>query len=66
MSLFSKTSGLLSICILIGWANTRLYVIAPKVAKSTGFENQNNGGWIVFCWLKLFCLDIFDQLYLVG
>ena len=23
---------------------------------------QNNGGWIAFGWIKLFCLDIFDQL----
>ena len=43
-------------CVLIGWATTRL------VPKSAGFENQNNDSWIVFCQLKLFCLDIFDQL----
>ena len=23
-----------------------------------GLEDQNNGGWIAFCWLKLFRLDI--------
>ena len=34
-------------CVLIGWATTRLY--SPLVAKSAGFENQNNGGWIAFC-----------------
>ena len=49
--------------ILIGWATTRLYVIySPLVVKSPGFETQNNGGWIVLYQLKLFCLDIFDQL----
>ena len=31
-----------------GWATTRLYVIAA-LAKSAGFENQNNGGSIPFC-----------------
>ena len=46
-------------CVLTVWATTRLYVI---VAKSAGFENQSNGGWIAFWWIKLFCLDIFDQL----
>ena len=35
-------------CVLIGWATTRLYVIAHFVAKSAGFENQNNDGWIAF------------------
>ena len=34
----------------------------PLVAKSAGSEDQNNGGWIAFYKLKLFCLDIFDQL----
>ena len=28
-------------CVLIGWATSRLFVIA-LVAKSAGFENQNN------------------------
>ena len=37
-------------CILSGWATTRLYVItySPLVAKSTGFENQNNGAELCF------------------
>ena len=35
---------------------------SPLVAESAGNENQNNGGWILFCYLELFCLDIFDQL----
>ena len=39
--------------VLIGGATTRLYVMA---------HYQNNGGWIAFCLLKLFCLNIFDQL----
>ena len=26
-------------CVLIGWATTRLYLKAPLVAKSAGFEN---------------------------
>ena len=43
-------------CVLIGWVTLRL------VAKSAGFENQNNDSWIAFFQLKLFCLDIFDQL----
>ena len=30
--------------VLIGLATTRLYFIAPVVAKSAGSENQNNGG----------------------
>ena len=38
-------------CFPIGWATN-----------SAGFETQNNGGWLAFCLLKLFCLDIFDQL----
>ena len=47
--------------VLIGGATTRLY-ISSLVAKSAGFENQNNRGWIAFCWLNMFCRDIFDQL----
>ena len=43
--------------VLIGWATTSLNH-GPLVAKSAGFENQNNGGWLKFCYLKLFCLDI--------
>ena len=35
---------------------------SPLVMKRAGFENLNNGDWIAFCLLKLFCLDIFDQL----
>ena len=49
-------------CILIGWATTGLYVINPLVAKSAGFENQNNGHWITFgrCFGQV--LYVFDQL----
>ena len=36
-------------CVLIGWASTRLYGYSLLVAKSAGFENQNNGDWIAFC-----------------
>ena len=49
-------------CVMIGWATTRLLCYSQLVAKFTGFENQNNSGWIAFCWLKLFCPDIFDKL----
>ena len=61
--IFSKiqhSSGLLSmphsdlVELLLGYS--------PLVVKSAGFESQNNGGWIAFCLLKLFCFDIFDQL----
>ena len=30
-------------CVLIGWATSRLFFYSPLVAKSAGFENQNNG-----------------------
>ena len=39
-------------CVLIGWATTRLYAIAHcLVAKSAGFENQNNGVVKATYWL---------------
>ena len=40
----------------------RAIFYSPLVAKTVGFENQNNDGWIALRQLKLFCLDIFDQL----
>ena len=43
-------------------SNYQAICYSPLVAKSIGFENQNNDGWIAFLHLKLFCLDIFDQL----
>ena len=46
----------------MGWATTRLYFIAQFVAKSVGFLAAKKDIKSSFNQVKLFCLDIFDQL----
>ena len=49
-------------CVLIGWATTRLYVIAHHLKRKVLLFGGKKGLKSSFHLLKLFCLYIFDQL----
>ena len=49
-------------CVLIGWATSRLFVIAHWQRKAPALRNKNNGGWIAFCWSFVLSRYFFDQL----
>ena len=49
-------------CVLIGWATTRLYVIAHHLKRELLLFGGKKGLKSSFHLLKLFCLYFFDQL----
>ena len=49
-------------CVLIGWATTRLYVIAHHLKRNVLLFGGKKGLKSSFHLLKSFCLYIFDQL----